>query len=801
MIEFDVYGVKVRLHFKKGKYTLLIGNDGEVKAEVDGRTPEELARAALPFILERCGDKCRGVAVADFVLSEIRLAIQEMQSSWYVELVSKWKGYYDEVEVVRTDEKLWLYTAKFSGRSNMIVKEYQPQDGVIVPSRVVYCGPAMFKTKSGEFYILKNGCLVEIATQEVIHDVLMKHAGGSCYDVDIGAEVATKVPAHRHESVHLAARLPFERDISNTIDWEEGRDWKCLLRTGDPEETARVLKKREEVLKKYYGPNYYAALAIESLYIPSALAWLMREDLISTAVLYAVYAYGPAGVGKSLLARSLAAMWCSTRRCKQEYFLYTAGPMNENRVRNALDLEGPAFVADEQPLKKVVELLNMFFAATSDEGGAHAARYGRGFGYRFEVRRPLMIITNSPYEEAIREVAQANREAAKRRTLVVPWADHKIDDATGEQLRQELAAHTPPVFNFVQRVYLACKNRLSNASNYLKFGITFWQCASEVYKIDYSERIRALEWLASVQDAEKAQHETDALEELWATVKAHYRADNDKRALLQLLNDAMVVVYTRDTRNKWEEVFRAICGQSLDTVTEAHALVVEVAKCLYNIDFQSVEEVERLLGDADVELVKKIASLKAAGVYPWIRSSNWLIPQSSRAVAGVKGVPDPTRKDEKGKTIYRYDLFPLFLKLIFAEHQEEPESKGESQTMSSENLVHTFNTFHTGGEHSMGVSSAPSGGQNSADSSSAELKEPRQENSPSSTAQSGETSAQELTLNTLEPGMKGIKRMSQISPGHTSSRDGALDTNGNPAQQSGIISRKRLHKDDILRSV
>jgi len=801
MIEFDVYGVKVRLYFKKGKYTLLIGNDGEVKAEVDGRTPEELARAALPFILERCGDKCRGVAVADFVLGEIRLAIQEVQSSWYVELTNKWKGYYDEVEVVRTDEKLWLYAAKFSGRSNMIVKEYQPQDGAIVPSRVVYCGPAMFKTKSGEFFILKNGCLAEIATQEVIHDVLMKHASGSCYDVDIGAEVATKVPAHRHESVHLAARLPFERDITNTIDWEEGRDWRCLLRTGNPLETARVLKEREELLRKFYGQNYYAALAIESLYIPSPLAFLMREDIISTAVLSIIYAYGPASVGKSLLARSMAAMWCVTKPCRREYFPYTAGIMNENRIRNALDLEGPAFIADEQPLKKVIEILDLFFIATSDEGGVHAAKYGKGFGYRFDVKRPLFIITNAPFSDAIRGISPTNRDAAKRRTIVVPWVEHKIDEKTGEQLRNELKKYTPPVFNFVQQVYAKCKDKLASAPNYLEYGKTFWNCASEVYGIDFGERIRALEWLASVQEAEKAQQETDALEELWATVKAHYRADNDKRALVQLLNDAMATVYTRDTRNKWGEVFRAICGQSLDTVTEAHALVVEVAKCLYNIDFQSVEEVERLLGDADVELVKKIASLKAAGVYPWIRSSNWLIPQSSRAVAGIKGVPDPTRKDEKGKTIYRYDLFPLFLKLIFAEHQEEPEGKGEGQTMSSENLAHTFNTFHTGGEHSMGVNSAPSSGQNSADSSSAELKEPRRENSPSSMAQSGETSAQELTLSTLEPGMKGIKRMSQISPGHTSSGDGALDTDGNPAQQSGGKRKKTLKRDDILGSV
>jgi len=378
----------------------------------------------------------------------------------------------------------------------------------------------------------------------------------------------------------------------------------------------------------------------------------------------------------------------------------------------------------------------------------------------------------------------------------------------------------------VQRVYLACKNKLSNAPNYLKYGITFWQCASEVYGIDYSERIKALEWLASVQEAEKAQHEADALEELWASVKAHYRVYDDKKALLQMLNDVMVVVYTRDTADRWGKVFRAICGQSLDTVKEVHALVVEVAKCLYNIDVQSVEEVERLLGGADVELIKKIAELKAAGIYPWVKAPSWLISQTHRVVAGVPGVPDLRRKDDEtksnkvnvdeakndknnndknnkdnksktGKTVYRYDLFPLFLKLIFAEHQEEPEGKDEFLTMSSENLCHTCHTGHTGGEYNTERDSAPNSEENTASSTSAELKETRRENS----AEAKEGSAQDTLSNIPETGMTRMTRMTQNSPGHASSGDGALDTDGNPARQSGGKRKKTLKRDDILGSV
>jgi len=146
-------------------------------------------------------------------------------------------------------------------------------------------------------------------------------------------------------------------------------------------------------------------------------------------------------------------------------------------------------------------------------------------------------------------------------------------------------------------------------------------------------------------------------------------------------------------------LFRAVCGQSLDVSKTLPELTVDVARCLYGVDAQSVEEVERFLRRQDVELVKTVAWLKHSGRYPWLYARSWLISQKKEKVAGVVGINDPTKSPAadqaagndptkspaadqaagndptKGaeRGIRRYDLFPLIFRMIFVESEEGGE--------------------------------------------------------------------------------------------------------------------------------
>jgi len=726
-VDFDLYGIQLALRRKRrGGYVLYV--DG---VEVEGRDVEELAKAALPHVLEKCGERCRRAedVVESMLRGQLKIALERLSEAWADDLVAKWRERYELVDVVRVDgDKAWLYAANIHrDDSVMIVKEYAIRNGVAIPGRLVYCGPAIVHASKG-YYVMSRGRLVGVVEdQAYMHDALAQYAGGECYDVDLNTVVAAKVPAHKHDAVHIAARLPFKLALNGTIDWEQGRDLRGLLRTGNPDDAVQKLKEREKILKKYYRQNYYPALAMESIYIASALVHVMKQRS-KTAVANWVYAYGAAGIGKSILAHNLKEMWCETEDCEDVYMLYVAGPLNENRLRNAVDVEGPPFIADEQNRESVVKLLGMLGSATSDRIGAHASRYGKGFGAIFKVRRGILIISNVPASDAVAKVDAAIREAVKRRLLVIPWAAQRMDRDTARQLLQELREFTPPILGFVSRVYARCKDKLATAANTLELSQIFWQCAMEIYGVDYSERLKALEWLASVQQEETAQREVDELAELWASVKAHYRVDNDKETLLQLLNDSTVVEYTRDSGERWNNIFRTVCGQGID-VNNPRELAPEVARCLYNLDVHSLEEARELLSQVDVDLVKKITELKASGRYPWIKAPSWLVPHKRREVAGVVHVRDPIRN------VYRYDLFPLLFNMLFVEREESQEGGDISQSgneskeewredvdASQNESVTTFTTFTTGGSNNTNENSKGESAFNSPPSTPSGLK-------------------------------------------------------------------------------
>jgi len=585
------------------------------------------------------------------------------------DLIARWGAKYLDVDVVYVEgDRVWLYAHNLD---KMIVKEYGVSvvgGGVSLRGRLVYCGPAILRGPRG-FYIFIGGKLSDVvADPTTIQDALLRHVHKSfkCFDVDANVEVAAKIPAQRATAIMVAARTPFQTSVE-MIDWNQGRDLMGLLRTGDPDPQA--FKARESVLKKYYGENYYPALALESLHLAASLVHELKKTS-KTAVANWVYSYGQASLGKSILAKNLVEMWCASEECEDAYMPYVAGPLNENRLRNALDIEGPAFIADEQDRESVVKLLKMLGSATSDIIGVHAAKYGKGFGAVFKVRRGIVIITNVPASDAVARVDGAVRDAVKRRLLVVPWAAQKMDKDTARQLLQELRQYTPPALPFVSLVYAKCREKLLAAADVLELAKTFWQCASEVFGVDFSERVRSLEWVEKLQVEEKAQREYDELEELWATVKSYYRVADDKEALLRLLEDRTVVEYTeRGSSDRWSAVFRRICGRGVDTDNPTEAFI-DIATCLYNIHIESMDEAERLLSKPDVELVKKIMAIKTSGRYPWVKAPSWLIPHRRREAAGVSHVRDYHRN------IYRYDLVAEFLAMLYKGKGDE--SEGES---------------------------------------------------------------------------------------------------------------------------
>jgi len=380
-----------------------------------------------------------------------------------------------------------------------------------------------------------------------------------------------------------------------------------------------------------------------------------------------VYAYGPPGLGKSILVQNLVEMWCASEECEDVYVPYVTGAMNENRVRNIVDLEGPPVVVDEQDRESVGRLFKLLGSSTADVVGVHAARYGRGIGAKFKVRRAIFIVTNVPASDVLSRTDMAVRDAVRRRLLVVPWGEGRMDKETARRLIGELRRYTPPALTFVSVVYRRCADRLAQASDTLELAKTFWQCASETFGVDFSERVRALEWADAVQVGEKGQG--GELRELWGAVKAHYRTSDDREAVLALLGDADVVVYTeRGADERWNALLRAVCGQGVDSADYAEVFTA-VAMCLYKLHI-APQEAEKVLGRTDVELLKKVVELKLAGRYPWVYAPSWLVPQKRRQVAGAPMVPDAARG------VYRYDLFPQLFKMLFGEEQEEESVKG-----------------------------------------------------------------------------------------------------------------------------
>jgi len=626
---------------------------------------------------------------------------EESASPWEEEL-ERWRSRYLDAGVVYVDvDRVWLYAHNTHA---MIVKEYvlNASGAVSVRGRLVYCGPAVLRTPAG-YFVFANGRVVDtLSDLNAAADVLLSHLAHvrGCFDVDIGQGVGPKVPAQRGPAALVVARTPFELSTASTVDIEGGRDLMGLLRTGDdPAEVARVLKAREGVLRHFYGENYRAALAFESLYVASALVGAMKE-VSKTAVSLWVYSYGPAGLGKSILARNLVEMWCSAEECEEKYALYVAGPMNENRFRNAVDIRGPPFVADEQDRESVVKLLKMLGTATSDTIGVHASRYGHGFGAVFKVRRSVFIVSNVPPSDAVARVDPATREAAKRRLLAVPWAGQRMDKDTARRLLAELRQYTPPLLPLVSAVYRACRARLAETADTLELAKVFWRCASELFGVDFSERLKTLEWVESIQGEEKAAG-GDELYELWAMVKAYYKTSGDAETLLKLLDDRTVVEYTeRGAVDKWGEVFRRICGGGV-SVENPNDVFIVVARCLYNVDVD-VNTADTVLNRADVELVRKIAALVVSGRYPWVKAPSWLIPHKKREVAGVPHVRD------RHRNIYRYDLVAEFLVLLYKGKEEEGEGEPATSPFTSEQEgVDTTSTTSTIGSFENTISTLP----------------------------------------------------------------------------------------------
>jgi len=752
-VELELYGTKATLEKRGGRYVLRLGD-----AEYEANTVEELAVMAKDKVVELCGAKCKGAedVVEAFLRSELKLAAEDLRDVWRASLVDRWGGKYEEVDVVRVEaDKVWVYAHDYK---RMIIKEYMlniEDNKVSLRGKLVYCGPVVIKSPRG-YYIFTEGRLTDVVEDlSVVQDVMIHRIGyvDSCYDADVGEEVATKIPTQKAQAVLVAARTPFYTYADGTIDWSAGKDLMAVLREGEAYSAARALKAREEVLRKYYGENYYPALATESLYIAASLIHVMKKAS-RTAVAHWVYVYGAAGLGKSVLAKNLVEMWCTTEECEEVYMPYVAGPLNENRLRNAVDLEGPAFVADEQDRDAVVKLLKMLGSATSDIIGVHAARYGKGFGAVFKVRRGILIITNVPASDAVSKVDAAIREAVKRRLLIVPWSAQKLDKDAARQLIQELRENTVGALKFVSAIYNKC-DKLTEAADLLELAKAFWECASKIFNVDYSERLRALEWVETIQSEEKVQSDFGELEELWAAVKSYYRVSDDKEALLMLLNDSSVVEYTRDAGDRWNALFRRVCGRGVESNNPTEAFA-DIATCLYNIHIESMDAAEKLLRRIDVELLKKITELKAAGKYPWLKAPSWLIPHRRREVAGVVAVVDR----HKGN-IRRYDLFPDIFVRIFVESQEE-EGLGESSAASLTNeqaeLGNTGNTGNT--SNSQQISSTLSEGHGE-----------RVEIS----------SAGEETQNSQNSGVTGVTRVTQISPGQMTS------TNKNEEEYSRCV--------------
>jgi len=463
-----------------------------------------------------------------------------------------------------------------------IVERYSDDGGVSVDVEPVYVGPVIKRTKKGAYLFYLGGKLwaIALSLDEAVAVLKTKGYGGRIEHPHPSYPYLDALLPNDDALRNILNNIKWETDTEGVVDWVRGIDYNGVMRTDTPpQEAAKMLERRQEVLKTL-GPNYEAALALETLYIARPLADYTTPGVLAETK-QSVYLYGPAKRGKTTFLTDVVEMFipCLKRGsplCEKfgspptDYYVYNpVYTLSQAQMRNVLDIEGPPVIIDEVDAKTVASIARMLGIATGTRVGIQAARHGRGV-IGFQVRRGVFFASNDAFElvkkHLIKDLANVGGRvssdflpASERRFIVLRWEDHVMTREEVKNFLAELYEATPAMLPLISDLLQNAKNELRGWDDLVDLAIKMCETIERRYGVNLKPRIEVLRKLM------ESGYNLGAVREIeieWAglyeTMREKYKVATPYGALARLISDQEYVYYQKRVKvgGSWEPAVR-----------------------------------------------------------------------------------------------------------------------------------------------------------------------------------------------------------------------------------------------------
>jgi len=550
-----------------------------------------------------------------------------------------------------------------------------------------------------------------------------------------------------HDDVlrNIVNTAKWQTRITGIIDWAQGVDQHGVLRRDMiPQEAAKALERRAEVIKKYLGINADVALALTAWYLTRPLADVVQPGK-TKPVRHFIYLFGPPRRGKSTFLVNLAEMYvpcvedgsplCAKFGVPQfDYLVYGAyHNLSIPQARNIAEMEGPPAIIDEVRASAVAPVLsNALGFATARRVGVHAARHGHGI-IEFRVRRGLLFASNDPFEKVLRFIQADDsawaRDAVRRRVIVLRWEDHEMKEEEFNAYFKELYEATPAAPPLIAYMLQNAKSELEGWTSDIDLAKRLFKAIEKRFGVNLSAYVEALDKLKDELSRSAENELEDAWMALYNAIRMKYQVSTAWGALAKLISDPEFVYHQvkirkdgkwRPARPLWRNVFRYSVDVEIENLGDHEVTRIELERRvayglfgwdwpqeLYNA-FNKVASAMEAAGYGDVaqqvdtsvlrrmhdewlrsnsahveqiELIKTVERLIKEGKYPKLLTKAAGV--SSRKYLGA---PIEHIKGE----IYVYDVIPQFFKYVLGDVEESQEdeeiSNSESEDVKSKAL-------------------------------------------------------------------------------------------------------------------
>jgi len=373
--------------------------------------------------------------------------------------------------------------------------------------------------------------------------------------------------------------------IDKLIDWLRGVDVRGVMRVDTPpQEAAKALERRQEVFKRYLGPNAEVALVFETLYLANILSYGAAPGR-TKPTRFLLYLCGEAKRGKSTFALNVAEMLIPCLedgsplckkfpRPKHDYHIYSSlSSLTPAQIRNLLAEEGPPIILDEVSAEVIASLIPyMLPYATGKRSAFHAARHGHGV-IEFEVKRGGAFISNDPLQRAFSIVAETGKyqpeflKAAARRFVELTWEDYEMSESEVQEYFNALYENTPAVLPLIADLLQRGRELLDGWVDTIDLAVRMCTAIEKLYGVNMKPRIEALRKLAQPASLNMTKIKEIALhwDTLYAKIKKKYNVNSPWGALANMIVDTDIVYHKKRVQSSggsepavslWKNVFR-----------------------------------------------------------------------------------------------------------------------------------------------------------------------------------------------------------------------------------------------------